>query len=241
MTPLAIEPLAKVLSIAPGTMPTVQYTATADGGAVAPEWTFDRGELGTLDVSSGLFTTLGTLGGVGHVTATLGSATASTTLEIDLVQSENGDPAYPTTGRPARAARVASAAQVPRDRRAAVQIGVLQTAPTTDSAVHILYPYDGTVWPQGLLPPLIAWDPGVAHVQRRADPDPVESLHVHGHVRRKRVAVSQHADPTAAWNTLTYSNDGANDPVTVTVTFSDATTNTAVGPYTLTWHIAPGT
>ena len=47
--------------------------------------------------------------------------------------------------------------------------------------------------------------------------------------------------PAAVWNTLAYSNDGAGDSVTVTVVFSDSTTKTAVGPYTLTWHMAPGT
>jgi hypothetical protein len=241
LTPLAIEPLAKVLSIAPGTMPTVQYTATADGGAVAPEWTFDRGELGTLDVSSGLFTTLGTLGGVGHVTATLGSATASTTLEIDLVQSENGDPAYPTTGSAGAGGWGGVGGSGPAGSATAGQIGVLQTAPTTDSAVHILYPYDGTVWPQGLLPPLIAWDPG-SHTFNAVQIQ-IQSNHFTytGTFGANASPFLNMLIPSAVWNTLTYSNDGANDPVKVTVTFSDATTNTSVGPYTLTWHIAPGT
>src|SRR5580704_4794848 len=94
-TTLVIAPLAQVITAAPGAMPTLQYTATVAGSPVAAEWTIDRGELGNLDVSSGLFTTGGTIGGIGNVTATLGSATASTTIEIDLSQVENGDPGYP--------------------------------------------------------------------------------------------------------------------------------------------------
>jgi hypothetical protein len=47
--------------------------------------------------------------------------------------------------------------------------------------------------------------------------------------------------PQAVWHAVTYSNEGQGDDVTVTLVFSDATTQTAVGPYTLTWHIAPGT
>ena len=53
-------------------MPTVQYTATINGASVSPAWTIDRGELGAIDVASGLFTAAGTLGGTATITAKIG-------------------------------------------------------------------------------------------------------------------------------------------------------------------------
>ncbi|HEY2743016.1 MAG TPA: hypothetical protein VGL86_00275, partial [Polyangia bacterium] len=67
--PLVIAPLAQTITAAPGAMPTLQYTATVNGQSVAPAWTVDRGEIGSIDVSSGLFTAGGTLGGTATITA----------------------------------------------------------------------------------------------------------------------------------------------------------------------------
>ena len=241
LTPLAIAPLDQVITTAPGSMPTVQYTATADGMSVAPEWTLDRGELGNLDVSSGLFTTLGAIGGIGHVTAKLGSATATTTITIDLAQTANGDPGYPATGSAGAGGYGGVGGAGPAGSASAGQITVLGGAATVDPAVQILYPYNGTVWPQGLLPPLLAWDPGTHTFN--AVMIQIQSKHFTytGTFGANASPFINMLVPTGVWNTLTYSNDGASDPVTVSFTFSDATTNTAVGPYMLTWHIAPGT
>jgi hypothetical protein len=41
------------------------------------------------------------------------------------------------------------------------------------------------------------------------------------------------------WYALTYSNSGAGDPVTVTLIFAQG--GNAIGPYKMTWNIAPGT
>jgi hypothetical protein len=239
--PLAIEPLAKVITSAPGATPTVQYTATAGGQSVSPEWTLDRGELGSLDVSSGLFTTLGTIGGVGHVTATLGSASVTTTIEIDLVQDENGDPAFPPVGSAGAGGWGGVGGDGPAGSAGSGAIGVLQGSATVDPAVQLLYPYNNTVWPQGLLPPLLAWNPG-SHTFSAVMVQ-LQSKHFTytGTFGANASTFLNMIVPTQVWNTLTYSNDGSTDPITATFTFADAKTNTAVGPYTVTWHIAPGT
>src|SRR5438874_12650630 len=66
---LVIAPLDSVVTATPGQMPTVQYSATVDGASVAPSWTIDRGEIGVIDVASGLFTASGTLAGKANITA----------------------------------------------------------------------------------------------------------------------------------------------------------------------------
>ena len=37
---------------------------------------------------------------------------------------------------------------------------VLQSTPTADPSITFLYPYDETVWPRGILAPLLQWNPG---------------------------------------------------------------------------------
>ena len=47
---------------------------------------------------------------------------------------------------------------------------LLEGAATPDTALTFLYPYDGTVWPLGLLPPLLQWTQGAA---------PAEAVYIH--------------------------------------------------------------
>ena len=238
--PLTIAPLAKVIAISPGATPTVQYTATMNGQSVAPAWTIDRGELGNLNVSSGLFTTNGSIGGLANVTAKLGSATATTTIEIDLQQVENGDPGYPA-GPAGTGGYGGVGGSGPAASASAGQVGVLGGAPAQDASVHMLYPYDGTVWPRGLLAPLIAWDPASHTFDAVMIQLHEKHFNYTGTFAANATPFLNVPIPADAWNTLTYSNEGSSDPVTVTITFSDSATKTAVGPYTMTWHIAAGT
>ena len=239
-TTFAIAPLAKVITTAPGTNPTVQYSATLGGTSVAPAWTIDKGELGNLDVASGLFTTAGDIGGIGQVTATLGSATATTTLEIDLQQVENGDPGFPG-GSAGAGGYGGVGGDGPAGSAGSAELNVLGTTAQNDSAVHVLYPYDGTVWPRGLLAPLIAWDPATHTFDAVMIQLHEKHFDYTGTFGANATKFLNMPIPSAVWNTLTYSNEGGGDPVTVTITFADSATQTAVGPYTLTWHIAPGT
>ncbi|HEY6459488.1 MAG TPA: hypothetical protein VIY73_05030, partial [Polyangiaceae bacterium] len=81
---LAIAPLNPVLTAVGGQpAPTQQFTATVNGTATGAAWSFDRGELGTID-QKGLFHATGTLGGVGNVTASVGSQKATTTVTVNL-------------------------------------------------------------------------------------------------------------------------------------------------------------
>src|SRR5262245_31642165 len=76
---LAIEPADPIVDVTiGGTIPTVSFVAKASGTPVAVAWGIDRGEIGALNVSTGVFTPTGTLGGKATVTATYGGKKATT-------------------------------------------------------------------------------------------------------------------------------------------------------------------
>jgi hypothetical protein len=242
--PLVIAPLDQTITASPGTMPTLQFTATINGVPVAPAWTIDRGELGVIDVASGLFTAAGTIGGTGTITAKYLGQTAATTLTVKLQQMQNGDPGYPAPA-PGAGGFGGVGGHGPGPAASGGQTGVLMGNPVADATVKMLYPYDGTVWPRGLLAPLLMWDQGA---NRKFDAVMVK-LHSKNFDYTGTFATNNPAGtfgdlpiPQQVWHTLTYSNVGQGDPVTVTLVFEDVkTTPVAVGPYTMTWNVAPGT
>ncbi len=241
--PLTIAPLAQVLTITPGMMPTVQYTATVGGASVSPAWTIDRGELGTIDVSSGLFTAAGTLGGTANITATYLQETATTTVTIKLSQMQNGDPAYPAPA-PGAGGYGGVGGNGPAPMASGGQTGVLGGTPILDGAVTMLYPYSGTVWPRGLLAPLLQWNPATRNFDAVLLKLHSNNFDYTGTFAKQPTATSfiNMPIPADAWHNLTYSNDGKGDDITVTLVFEDISTGTptAIGPYTMTWHVAPG-
>jgi hypothetical protein len=241
--PLAITPLDKVVTAAPGAMPTVQYAATINGQSVAPAWTIDRGEIGTIDVSSGLFTASGSIGGKATITATYLKETASTTVTVQLSQTQNGDPAYPPSGSPGPGGYGGVGGAGPGGPASGGQTGVLGGAPTADANVKMLYPYDGTVWPRGLLAPLLQWNPGTRSFDAVMVKLHAKNFDYTGTFAKNATPFLNLPIPADVWHTLTYSNEGKGDDVTVTLVFEDVSTATptAIGPYTMTWHIAPGT
>ncbi|HEY2745303.1 MAG TPA: hypothetical protein VGL86_11790 [Polyangia bacterium] len=240
--PLTISPLAQLLTIAPGAMPTVQYMATVNGASVAPAWTIDRGELGTIDVSSGLFTAAGTLGGTATITATYLQETATTTVTIKLRQTQNGDPGYPAPA-PGAGGYGGVGGNGPAPGASGGQTGVLMGTPILDGAVTMLYPYDATVWPRGLLAPLLQWSPATRTFDAVMLTLHSKNFDYTGTFAKNATPFVNVPIPADVWHTLTYSNEGKGDDVTVSVVFEDTSTGTAtaIGPYTMTWHVAPGT
>ncbi len=239
--PLVITPLDQVLTAAPGAMPTVQYAATVNGVAVAPAWTIDRGEIGVIDVGTGLFTAAGTLGGKATVTATYLTETASTTVTVKLQQMQNGDPGYPAP-TPGAGGYGGVGGSGPGPAASGGQTGVLAGNPTADATVKLLYPYDGTVWPRGLLAPLLQWDPAARSFDAVMVKLHAKNFDYTGTFAKNATPFINLPIPQQVWHTLVYSNEGKGDDVTVTLVFEDISgTATAIGPYTMTWHVAPGT
>jgi hypothetical protein len=237
--PLSIAPTNKTLTVAFGShTPTVVFQAKIGGTDVPASFTVDLAQIATVDPSSGLLSPSGKIGGVASVTATYKGETVSTHVTVILQVTDDGAPA--TTAGDAGSAGgnggvggspaggpVSSAAQT-----------VLQGMPQSDTGLGWLYPYDKTVWPQGLLAPLLQWsaprnyDAIYVHLQEAGvDYKGFFSAPVAGQPF-VNVPISQ-----AAWDTLSYSNQG--EPVTVTLVFSSA--GVAYGPLNETWTIAPGT
>src|SRR6185312_7455303 len=241
--PLVIAPADQVMMAAPGAMPTVQYTATINGQSVAPAWTIDRGEIGSIDVGSGLFTASGSIGGKATITATYLKETATTTVTVQLSQTQNGDPAYPPSGSPGPGGYGGVGGAGPGGPASGGQTGVLGGAPTADANVKMLYPYDGTVWPRGLLAPLLQWDPGARSFDAVMVKLHSKNFDYTGTFAKNATPFINLPIPEDVWHTLAYSNEGKGDDVAVALVFEDVSgaTPTAIGPYTMTWHVAPGT
>ena len=242
--PLVIAPLDQVLTATVGQAPpTAQFTASVNGASVSPAWTIDRGEIGTIDVSTGLFTAAGTLAGKATITGSYLGRTATTSITVKVAQTQNGDPAYPAPA-PGAGGYGGVGGDGPGPAASTAQQTVLNGTPTADAAVHILYPYSGTVWPRGLLAPLMQWDATAAH---KFDAVKVtlheKNFDYTGTFAANNASFLNVPIPQSVWHTLTYSNGGMGDDITVTLVFEDVSgaTPTAIGPYTLTWQVAPGT
>jgi hypothetical protein len=238
---LVIAPIDQVVIAAPGTMPTLQYSASVNGASVSPAWTIDRGEIGSIDVSTGLFTASGTLGGKATISAIYLGRTASTTITVKLQQTQNGDPGFPAgAAGPGGYGGVGGAG--PGGPASGGQTGVLGGAATADATVKLLYPYDHTVWPRGLLAPLIQWAPAARNFDAVMVKLHSKNFDYTGTFAKNATPFINIPIPQGVWHTLAYSNEGKGDDVTVTLVFEDVSgVATAIGPYTQTWHVAPGT
>ncbi|MGZ3430031.1 MAG: hypothetical protein ACXVCV_25445, partial [Polyangia bacterium] len=238
---LVIAPLDQVVVAAPGMMPTLQYSATVNSASVSPAWTIDRGEIGSIDVSTGLFTAAGTLGGKATISASYLGRKASTSVTVKLQQTQNGDPGFPGgTAGPGGYGGVGGAG--PGGPASGGQTGVLGGTATADATVKLLYPYDGTVWPRGLLAPLLQWNPAARNFDAVMVKLHSKNFDYTGTFAKNATPFINLPIPQGVWHTLAYSNEGKGDDVTVTLVFEDVTgAATAIGPYTQTWHVAPGT
>jgi hypothetical protein len=243
MVKLAITPADQVLQYTAGTqpLPSVQYAATADGVPIAPSWSLDRGELGTVGVSNGKFVATGAVGGLANVTASYHGQTVSTTVTIAVSLTQTGgDPANPP-GKPGAGGYGGVGGDGPAPGASSGQQGTLNGTPTADGTVKILYPYDGTVWPRGLLAPLIQWDPGTHKFDSVLIQLQENGFNYKGYFAAQSTATGftfkNIPIPQAVWKELGNSNDGK-EAVTVSLIFGEG--GNAYGPYTLKWKIARG-
>ncbi len=238
--PLTISPLNDSISVTYGQQtPTVAYVAeiqASGGGQVVPaSFSIDLGQVAAIDPSTGILTPSGVVGGVAHVTATFGGQMATTSITVKVTLLQNGAPAGVDAGGAGGNNGVGgSPAGGPVS---ASGQNTLQGTPTTDPSLSWLYPYDLTVWPQGVLPPLLQWTTTMTY-------DAVYiQLQEQGFYYQGFFATPAAGKPfinvpllQTAWDTLCYSNVG--DPVTVTLIFSSG--GVAYGPITRTWTIAQG-
>jgi hypothetical protein len=235
---LTIAPQDAVVTVVAGQpLPTLQYTATRDGQSVQAAWSIDRGELGTISGSGGLFTPAGTRGGKANIIADYQGVRATTSVTVKLQRTDVGDPAYPAPA-PGAGGYGGVGGNGPGSPPTTDQQNTLNGTPVADATVKLLYPYDQTVWPRGILAPLLQWSAG-AHSFDSAYVHLVEdSYEYKGYFGKPSAAPFVNLPiPQAAWEELAYSNAG--EAVTMTLILGEG--STAYGPYTLTWKIAHAT
>jgi hypothetical protein len=240
---LAIAPTnaTVIVTITDGvvTAPTLQFTATSQGSPVDVGWSVDQGAVATIS-SSGLFTPTGASGGVVDVIAGYGAARVSTTVTVILQRTQNGFTGpIDLTGPGGYGGVGGEGPGPPVDMTTST---ALQATPSADPTRTLLYPYDGTVWPRGLLAPLLQWTPGAQ------DPTALR-LHLESATyvydgyfgRPAALAMTspfvRHPIPQDVWQQATESTAGTDELRVSLVLLENGHT---FGPLTESWKVAPG-
>jgi hypothetical protein len=221
------------------------FTALGNGGtSVAAAWAFDRGELGTM-TAAGVFTPGTTYAGQGTVTAAYGRIVATTKLTVKITSSQNG--AVSTGAVDAGTDAEAGAPQSlggnngvggnmlggPVDAPTVARLQGPGTAPTSPQQLGWLYPYDKTVWPRGILAPLLQWQTtlNVTSVSIHLSESNFDFIGTYAGTALVNDPIDQ-----AAWAQATGSNGG--EPLVVELRVDDGATT--YGPITESWTIANG-
>ena len=228
---LTITPANKTLDVTVGApAPTISYEAHLGTQVVTASWAIDRGELGTLNPSTGLFTAGETVGGVAHVTATYGKQIASTMVTVFLSYTENGGAGLDAgtgAGGVGGVGGFGPGGSVP-----ASIVTVLDGTPTPDSTIGWLYPYDKTVWPQGILAPLLQWSDGALQLRRGLHPHHRGGVRVQGLLLElgfpPMTPFVNEPIPQAAWARWRTRTEG--EPVTISLVFDRRQGDTAPSP-----------
>jgi len=241
-------------------LPEVVIKAYLGDVPVQVAWSVDRGDLGSVAPGTGAKTTLtptGKAGGTIKVMAAVDKQQAQVEIAMQVRGSQNGaDPSAP-----------GEVLQIPTSVGNLTEGGGpggvggqgLGTAvddpdlldaldnPVSDGSaldLRLVYPYNGTVFPRGVLAPLVAWD------YSKGDADAIKlelstksgSFRWSGSFGRPAIladtggAFVQHPIPQDVWEAATNSASGKADPLTVAVTV--ASEGEAYGPLEQTWVIA---
>ncbi len=224
----------------------ITFIALANGGApVAASFTLDHGELGNLDSSTGVFTASGNVAGVGTVTASYSNGTSADGGAADRIDEPHGhdrhvaerqDRRRDAGRRSGSAATTASAATTtvdPVDPATKTVLDGPATAPRAQPELGFLYPYDKTVWPQGILAPLLQWQSTHASVTTAVKIHLAEQGFTFDGYYTAPGWVNEPIDESA-WSKALYGNQG--DPLEVDLYITDGTTNW--GPITEHWTVA---
>jgi len=220
--------------------PTVQFSAVDQSGSeVQVGWTLDQAQLGSIS-GTGEFTPSGETGGTANIIAGFGSSTAQTTLTVIIQRTQNGSAGPVDLGGSGGYGGVGG--EGPGGPATATDIATLQQTPKADPTLAFLYPYDGTVWPRGLLAPLLQWSQGPSKASAIALHLQSKTYIYDGTFGRPAALASgapfvRHPIPQDVWVQAVESTAGS-DALSVRVTL--AAQGAAVGPISETWIIAPG-
>jgi hypothetical protein len=221
-------------------VPTVQFTATTgDGNPLNVGWSVDQGGIATIDVN-GLLTPTGASGGIVDVIAGAGNDKVSTPVMIVIRRTQNGFTGPIDLTSPGGYGGVGG--EGPGGTVDPSVVTTLQQTPAADPTRTFLYPYDGTVWPRGLLAPLLQWTQGAKDATALRIHLESQTFVYDGTFGRPAALAAnapfvRHPIPQDVWAQATESTAGT-DKLTVSVVFLAG--GSAVGPITRTWKVAPG-
>jgi hypothetical protein len=253
--------------------PTVAYTATLNGLPVSASWTVDRGDLGSIGAgpsSKGTFTPTGTTGGLATIHVTAQGLTVERQVFIKITATSNG-----ASNNPANAPQIVTTIGQLGSGGGVGGVGgeglggaVTDTNTLTAlshpgqdggaQAFKLLYPYDQTVWPRGMLAPLLqwSWTPPDGGAQN-ADAIQIALSTTSGSfswtgtfgppsiLQQSGGAFIRHPIPEDVWTTATNTAGGplpnnATGLDNLTMTLTIASGGVGYGPISETWIVAPG-
>lgn len=202
----AIVPSEGVIRVVNGVSESLTLEAHLDGEIVSASWAVDDSLRAAVD--DGVVTGAGSRAGPVVVTASyLGQeATAAVDVRLEWVENPLGiDDA---------------------------SMDALRAAADPDPAVQIAYPYDGTVFPRRLAPPLVMWNggsPGDTYLVA------IEGDFVRFEAFSRVPPPSRFEIPPATWESLTEDDPGS--ALTLTISRDSGAAVTRISPQT--WTIAP--
>jgi len=241
-----------------GAAPTVTYTATLNCNPADPGWGVDKGNVGAvaqMPPSSAVFAPTGTTGGLVTLSANLNGQIVTRQIMVKLTGTQNGpnNSAGEMTQIPTNSSQLTSGGGVGGVGgeglgSAVTDPGTLAAldAPTSDGSAQglaYLYPYDKTVWPRGLLAPLVMWSwaPGDADAIKIDLATTTGSFTWSGTFSRPAILTTQpfvHMPiPQDIWEMATNTAAGKTDQLTVSLTVAKG--GVGYGPISETWTIAP--
>jgi hypothetical protein len=263
---LEVEPVAdQTLDVIVGqTPPTLTYTATFNGQPIEVAWSVDRGEVGTAMAgpsSSSLFTPSAASGGVVTLVAAVNGLSVERKILVNLGADQNGAGTSPAEQAqiPTGLADLSEGGGVggvggeglgtPIDPTLTNELETPSQNGVTE-ALGLLYPYNGTVWPRGMLAPLLQWNWSLGDADAiRIEMATTSGSYSYSGVFGRPAILSQtggpfirHPIPQDAWNQATNTAggqalDGTTDGLIVRLTV--AKDGVAYGPIEQTYKVAP--
>jgi hypothetical protein len=241
-TTLTVTPATTTITVNPaaGPLPTVPFTLHGNTGGEAPSWRVENPSLGYID-PNGVFTPTGTVGGVETIEAVVGNQKPTATVTINIAYQQNGNGATMTStdaGAGGLGGVGGEGFGGPVDTGL---IATLQGKPTADASLRMLYPYDQTVFPLDLPPPLFQWGAGsngnfdAVYIHLSAPP----YFDYQGTYGRPALLAAganflRHPIPADVWRAATLSSAGT----TLSVEIVLAAGGKAYGPLKQTYNIA---
>lgn len=261
--PSALQTVDVVMGQAPA---PVAFTATMNGAPASAAWSVDRGEIGSIPAgpSTGAsFTASGSTGGLATISASLNGQVVRRQVMVQVSGSQNGyDPSVPSQKNqvPTTVADLTAGGGVGgvggEGLGGAVTdpaITAAFAAPTGDGSAQnlaLLYPYDKTVFPRGVLAPLLQWswsigDADAVSIQLETTS---KSFSWKGTFGRPAILATTGGKfvrmpiPQNVWEMATNSAGATttNGIDKLTVSLMVARAGKAYGPIKETWTIAPG-